>query len=72
MTDAIRIYGKDTCPFTKAAREHYEKQGLKIDYYNVLANPEALEKMLTLSNGQRRVPVIVEGDAITIGFRGKA
>jgi glutaredoxin len=72
MNMRIKIYGKEKCPFTKAAREDYEKQGIPFDYIDVLANAEDLEKMLTLSNGQRRVPVIVEGDAVTVGFRGKA
>ena len=29
-----------------------------------------LETMLKHSNGMRKVPVIVEGDAVTIGFEG--
>ena len=72
MDTPIKIYGKDTCPFTTAAREAYEKQGRTVHYINVLANPLELDIMLKLSNGRRQVPVIVEGDAITIGFRGKA
>lgn len=71
MKREIKIYGKEKCPFTKAAREKFEKQGVPYDYIDVVNRPEELDIMLKLSNGQRRVPVIVEGDAVTIGFRGK-
>jgi len=30
----------------------------------------ALDRMLTFSKGRRDVPVIVDGDTITIGFGG--
>lgn len=29
-----------------------------------------MDEMLTYSNGVRRVPVIVEGDKVTIGYEG--
>jgi glutaredoxin len=29
-----------------------------------------LDEMLKISNGKREVPVIVKGDAVTIGFGG--
>lgn len=72
MTDKIKIYGKDTCPFTTAARDALSKSGKEIEYINVLGDMGALEEMLKLSNGQRRVPVIVDGDDISVGFRGKS
>jgi hypothetical protein len=31
---------------------------------------EALDRMLTYSGGRRQVPVIVEGEKVTIGFGG--
>ena len=39
-------------------------------YLNVKKQPELLEEMLVLSQGQRRVPVIVADGAVTIGFGG--
>jgi hypothetical protein len=29
-----------------------------------------MDEMLTLANGQRKVPVIVEGDKVTVGYGG--
>jgi hypothetical protein len=38
---------------------------------NVVADPQQLEVMLGHSKGKRKVPVIVEGDSVTIGLNGK-
>jgi hypothetical protein len=37
----------------------------------VIDDPVAFEKMLDLSNGQRKIPVIVDGERVTVGFQGK-
>jgi len=66
----VTIYGKDACPYTQAAREDYERRGVPFTYVNVKKNPADLTRMLELSNGRRAVPVIVEGDTVTIGFGG--
>jgi len=41
-----------------------------VQYFDVKKDPSALERMLAHSRGQRRVPVIVEGNQVTIGFGG--
>ena len=69
--DKILIYGKDTWPFTKAAREAYKKKGLAVDYINVIDNPLKLDEMLKYSDGKRKVPVILEGKTVIIGHDGK-
>lgn len=70
MPDEVLIYGKDGCPYTVAARDDYGDRGVPFRYINVKKDPAALERMLVLSKGQRRVPVIVEGGTVTIGFGG--
>ena len=70
--DKIVIYGKDTWPFTNAAREAYNKKGFEIDYISVIDNPAKLDEMLKYSNGQRKVPVIIKGDSIILGYNGKS
>jgi len=37
---------------------------------NVKRDPAGLERMLALTKGQRRVPVIVDEGLVTIGFGG--
>lgn len=41
-----------------------------MDYRNVKARASLLEEMLGHSQGQRKVPVIVEGGRVTIGYGG--
>jgi len=53
------------------AREAYTKEGRTIDYINVQENPDNLEEMLKYSDGERKVPVIVDKDEVTIGFKGR-
>jgi glutaredoxin 3 len=66
----VVIFGKDACPYTQAALEAYERRGVPVEYVNVKKSRADLERMLGHSGGERRVPVIVEGDRVTIGFGG--
>jgi glutaredoxin 3 len=66
----VTIFGKDTCPYTLAAREDYERRGIAVSYINVKKEKAELERMLAFSKGRRAVPVIVDGDSVTIGFGG--
>ena len=43
---------------------------MSFEYINVKKNPAELQRMLTYSKGRRAVPVIVDGDQVTIGFGG--
>ena len=70
MSEKILIFGKDAWPYTRAAREAYAKQNKDVEYLNVASDPNQLEIMLKHSNGARKVPVIVEGEDVTIGFDG--
>jgi glutaredoxin len=65
----VLIYGKDSCPYTADAREHYARRG-ETQYVNVKKDADGLRRMLELTGGQRRVPVIVEDGKVTIGFGG--
>ncbi len=67
MTEKILIYGTETCPFCIQAREAYKDRAV---FINVDDDPDKLEEMLALSGGKRQVPVIVEGEKVTIGFAG--
>ncbi len=57
MVDHLR---EDSCPYTQAARDDYERRGIAFEYVNVKKNAAELEKMLVLSKGRRAVPVIVD------------
>jgi len=66
----VLIFGKDSCPYTQAARDHYDSKGTPVEYFNVKKSAADLDRMLGYSRGERRVPVIVEGDKVTVGFGG--
>lgn len=66
----VQIFGKDTCPYTQAARDHYAGRGIAVTYRNVKKDAAALTEMLALTRGRREVPVIVEAGEITVGFGG--
>ena len=67
---AVLIYGKDNCPYTTAAREDHAKRSVAFEYVNVIADAARLQEMLKHSKGVRKVPVIVDGEKVTIGFNG--
>ena len=53
-----------------AAREDFGQRGTAVLYYDVKKDPARLKEMLGYSNGQRKVPTIVEDGKVTIGFGG--
>jgi len=67
MGEKIIIYGTETCPFCKQARAAYGERAI---FINVDGDPKMLEEMLAHSGGKRTVPVIVDGDKVTVGFLG--
>ena len=71
MARKIRIFGKNAWPHTGNAREAYEKSGSDVEYIDVKQDSAGLNEMLKLSDGVRKVPVIVEEDKVTIGYQGK-
>lgn len=66
MSEKITIYGKAGCPYTEKARSAYKAA----QYFDVKQDPEKLEEMLQHSKGVRKVPVIVAGGKISIGYGG--
>ena len=70
MAEEVLIYGKDSCPYTAAAVEDYQARNVPVRYVNVKKDRAELDKMIALTGGGRRVPVIVEGGRVTVGFGG--
>jgi glutaredoxin 3 len=67
MEDKIIIFGTNTCPFCNQARAAY---GDRAVFVNVGEDPGKLKEMLALTGGKRQVPVIVEGNKVSVGFAG--
>lgn len=67
MTEKVIIYGKAGWPYSEGARSAYGKEA---QYIDVKVETSKLEEMLKFSGGVRKVPVIVEGEKVTIGYGG--
>ena len=67
MAEKVIIYGKKGWPFTERARSAY---GETAQYFDVKEDRERFDEMLEYSEGVRKVPVIIEGGKVTIGFGG--
>ena len=67
MAEKIVIFGKSNWPYTERARSAY---GDTAEYIDVKSDSSKLQEMLKYSGGSRQVPVIVEGDKVTIGYGG--
>ncbi len=71
MKQSVTIYGKEKCPFTQAAVEAWTKRGAEVTYIDVIKRPDMMNKMLVLSMGERKIPVIVTDEGVTTGWQGK-
>ncbi len=70
MTKSVTIYTKPGCPFCMAAKADLRLKGVAYTEYNVKADAQRLAEMLRLNGGQRKVPTIVDGEMVTVGFAG--
>lgn len=68
----LELYGMKRCPYTADLREELRWQGQDFIEYDVEENDEARERMLSLTDGQRRVPVLVkDGEVEQVGWKGR-
>ena len=69
----IEVYGSKHCQYTAELLEELEWQGKDVHYYDVDDNPQALQQMMSLTQNQRNVPVLVEDGRVTsIGYQGRS
>jgi mycoredoxin len=70
--ERIELYGTRGCPYTAELREQLLWDGTEFVEYDVETDLEALHRMLALTDGQRTVPVLVEGGRVAqVGWRGR-
>jgi glutaredoxin 3 len=70
MDEKVLIFGQDLCQYTSAARADFSRRKIPFEYINVLKDEDGLERMVKLTNGRRKIPVIVDAGKITVGFGG--
>lgn len=68
----LELYGTRSCPYTQEMREWLEFRGTEFVEFDVDADRDARERIRTLANGQRTVPILVEDGKISqIGWQGR-
>jgi mycoredoxin len=69
----LELFGTSSCPYTQEMREWLEWKRSDFVEYDVEQDRSAYERLLTLSQGQSSVPVLVEdGKVIQIGWQGRS
>jgi mycoredoxin len=67
----VELYGTRSCPYTQELREWLEFRGTEFVEFDVDDDRVARERVRTLANGQRTVPILVEDGKISqIGWQG--
>jgi mycoredoxin len=68
----LELYGTKSCQYTQEMREWLEWKGTEFVEYDLEVDPAARERMRSIVDGQRTVPVLVDGDkVIQIGWQGR-
>ena len=68
----LELYGTKSCQYTQEMREWLESKGTEFVKYDVEADLAARKRKHSLANGQRTVPMLVDGDkVIQIGWQGR-
>ena len=70
---AYELYGTATCPHTEEMRDWLEFRRCEFEEFDVDLDPAAFERMQSITDGQRSVPVLVEdGKVVQIGWQGRS
>jgi glutaredoxin 3 len=64
----VKLYHRWKCPWCAAARQGLENVGVEVELIEVPYPRDERDVVATVS-GQRRVPVLVDGDQVIVGSR---
>jgi glutaredoxin len=66
----VLLYTRTGCPFCDAKRAELAARGLHVREIDVGVRPQAIAELMKLTGGRRIVPVVVEGDGISVAPDG--
>ena len=66
----ITLYTHPDCNYSDALKDELDNKGETYKEINLALNPEEWDSLLKLTSGERITPVLVNGDAVEIGFHG--
>ena len=68
----FELFGTSTCPYTQEMRDWLEWKGCEFIEHDVETDRAAHARMMTISSGQRTVPILVkDGAVVQVGWRGR-
>ena len=66
----IIVYTRPDCSYSDALIEELDAEGVKYTEFDLVRRPDKVAEVLKLTGGERITPVMVQGDVVTVGFRG--
>ena len=70
MAEIVVLYTHPDCTYSDALKEELDTAGRKYEEIDLALHPEAWAELEKLTGGERTTPVLVEGDAVSVGFHG--
>lgn len=70
MPDAV-VYVKPGCPYCEQARQGLRADGVAFEERDATARTEWRAELMHHSRDTGKVPTIVRGDQVTIGWKGR-
>jgi len=70
LATIITLYTHPECGYSDALKEELDAAGTAYDEIDLSIRPEAWTDLEKLTDGERITPVLVEGDAVSVGFHG--
>ena len=67
---SVVLYTHPECSFSDALKDELNSEGKAYEEIDLALRPEAWSDLEALTGGERITPVMVEGDAVSIGFHG--
>ncbi len=70
MADTAIIYTHPECTICVSVKMELDEQGKAYEEIDLADHPERWGEVEALTGGDKITPVLVEGDDVTIGYRG--
>ena len=70
LADKFVLYTHPDCTYSDALKEELNAAGTQYEEIDLALHPEAWADLEALTAGERITPVMVEGDAVSVGFHG--
>lgn len=67
MAGEIQVYGAEWCGLTYRVREYMMNARVKYEYFDIERDADAQELVLSMNDGECRLPVVIVEERVVIG-----